>query len=299
MIHGMHPRDFEHGRESWQGPRGLGVRWLGTAGFELTSPGGTLLIDPYLTRVGLLRFLSRRRITPDVAKIDRAIGHADAVLIGHSHFDHVMDTPHIARRTGAHVYGSESCKNLMLASGLPETQVTALDAARRTTFEVGSFKVTAVPSEHSRFAIGGKIPYAGDIPCTCEIDLKGSDYRCGSVFSFLIEYGDFRMYHMGSANLVEDQIPSEAKGVDLLLMCIAARFATEDFVPRALRAVEPRRIVPMHYDNMFRAADKPMWLLPRTAFGRLVDDIKGVSSSFEVLTLPLSHTTPPPLLEVK
>jgi len=295
----MHPRDFQHGGETWRGPRGLGVRWLGTAGFELTSPGGTLLIDPYLTRVGLLRFLSRRRITPDEAAIDRAIGHADAILVGHSHFDHVMDTPHIARRTGAHVYGSRSATNLMLANGLPETQLTALDSAERTTFEVGSFKITAVPSEHSRFAIGSKVPYPGDIPCTCEIDLKGSEYRCGSVFSFLIEYGDFRIYHMGSANLVEDQIPSDAKGADLFLVCIAARFATERFVQRALTAVEPKRVVPMHYDNMFRAADKPMWLLPRTAFGRLVDDIQEVSKDIEVLTLPLSHTKPPLLLESK
>ena len=82
-------------------------------------------------------------------------------------------------------------------------------------------------------------------------------------------------------------MPREAKGVDLLLMCIAARFATERFVPRTLAAFEPVRVMPMHYDFMWRDADKPMWLLPRTDFGRLVDDIRTFSRDLSVLTLPL------------
>jgi len=287
----MHPRDFEHAQPTWSGPHGLGVRWLGTAGFELTTPEATLLVDPYLTRVGLGRFLTRK-LVPDAGRIDAQIGRADAVLIGHSHFDHVMDTPRIAAKTGAHVYGSRSTTNLMQASGLPLTQVTTLDHTRRTTFEVGPFRVTAVPSEHSRFALGKSVPYPGDIPCTCEIALRGRQYRCGDVFNFLIEHRGFRIYHMGSANLVEDVIPAEVKGADLLLLCIAARFATPGFVPRALSAVAPHRVLPMHYDNFFRAADKAMWLLPRTAFGRFVDDVKAVSPSFELVTLPLSATAP-------
>ncbi|MFO0749228.1 MAG: MBL fold metallo-hydrolase [Myxococcota bacterium] len=284
----MHPRDLEHASSTWQGPAGLAIRWLGTAGFELRAAGTTLLIDPYLTRVGLGRFLTRR-LVPDEARISAYVPEADAVLVGHSHFDHVMDVPSIARRTGAHVYGSASTANLMQAMGLPTAQVTAFAPARKTTFEVGPFRVTAVPSEHSRFALGKHVPYAGDIPCTCEVKLKGSQYRCGDVFSFLVEHAGYRIYHMGSANLVEDAIPTEAKGADLLLLCIAARFATERFVPRVLGALSPARVMPMHYDNMFRAAEKPMWLLPRTAFGRFVDDVRQVSPSFELMTLPLAQ----------
>ena len=34
-------------------PRGLSIRWLGVAGYELTYEGQTLLIDPYVSRVPL------------------------------------------------------------------------------------------------------------------------------------------------------------------------------------------------------------------------------------------------------
>lgn len=296
----MHPRDFQLPAAAFSGPRDLQIRWLGTAGFELVAPDAVLYIDPYLTRASLGRFLFRKLVpaTDRIAALaaGAAEARARAILVSHSHFDHALDVPTLAKLTGAHVYGSRSTANLMQAHG--STAATALEHGRKTTFECGPFRVTAVPSAHSTFALGGRVPYAGDIPCTCDIaggGLKGSAYRCGDVFNFLIEYGDFRMYHLGSANLAEDQIPSEARGIDLLLLCIIARFATEKFIPRTVAALAPGAVVPMHYDNMFRRADKPMMLLPRTDFGRFVDDLRAVSDEPTIVTLPLTSFASAPL----
>ena len=102
----MHPSDVQHASPSFTSPNGLSVRWLGTAGYELVAPEGpVLLIDPYVTRVGLWRYLTGT-IDPDVGRIGAAFTRADGILVGHSHFDHVMDVPVIAQRSGAHVWGS-------------------------------------------------------------------------------------------------------------------------------------------------------------------------------------------------
>ena len=266
--------------------RRLTVKWLGTAGYELRAQGTTLLIDPYLTRYGLWTLLSRRKHGPDVDAIDKHITDADAVLVGHSHFDHVLDVPTIAVKTGAHVYGSESTANLCLASGLPQTQVTAV-ARGGQTFEVGPFRVRAVPSEHSRFLFG-KVPYPGDIPCSCELPMSSNHYKCGQVLSWHIEVGGVRFYHAGSANLIDDAV--QFKELDVLMMCTAGRQATDAFIERIIKQTRPNRVLPMHYDNFFQPLDSAMKVLPRTQFGRLVDDVRAVDSTLDVQTLDLSQT---------
>src|SRR5262252_6169336 len=70
-------------------PRGLEVTWLGTAAFRFSYEGTVRWIDP-----------------------------ADAVLVGHTHFDHALDVPAIARAHGCPVYGSRSLAHLMGLHGL-------------------------------------------------------------------------------------------------------------------------------------------------------------------------------------
>ncbi|MEZ4266692.1 MAG: MBL fold metallo-hydrolase [Myxococcota bacterium] len=282
----MHPDDFiaapSANATSRILPAGLSVRWLGTAGFELKAQGTTLLIDPYLTRVGLGAYL-RGPIRPDVERIAREVPEADAIVVGHSHFDHVMDVPDIARRTGARVIGSRSTANLMQASGIPASQVTLCEGGE--VIEVGPFKITMIPSEHSRFALGGKVPYAGDIPCSCELPVRGSGYKCGQVFGIAVELGGFCAYHMGSANLIDDAIIH--KDIDLFLMGISGRHATDNYIPRVLRRLAPRAVLPMHYDNFFRDAARPMKLLPLTRFGRFVDEVTGFDQQITIRTLSI------------
>lgn len=111
------------------------VRWLGTAGFVLEHGAHTLLIDPYLTRAPLWRCLSAPLI-PDESLLARQLPRADAIILGHTHFDHALDTPALARRTGALVFGSPSAHALCRAQGVPEAQLREPREA-----EVGPFRL--------------------------------------------------------------------------------------------------------------------------------------------------------------
>src|SRR4029079_10408399 len=97
----------------------VNVTWLGTAGFRIEHEGATLLIDPYLTRASIWRCLSAP-LAADTEAIRRYLPQADAIVCGHTHFDHALDVPAIARATGATVFGSRSCAMLCRAEHLPE-----------------------------------------------------------------------------------------------------------------------------------------------------------------------------------
>ena len=62
-------------------------------------------MDPYFTRAGLTAVALQQRIEPDEARIAFRLQHirprADAVLVTHAHFDHLLDVPEIMRRTNA------------------------------------------------------------------------------------------------------------------------------------------------------------------------------------------------------
>src|SRR5262249_53105787 len=136
------------------------VRWLGTAGFSIEHEGTVVLIDPYITRASLGRCLVQR-LEPDHDAIARHVPRADAIVLGHTHFDHALDVPAIAARTGAMVFGSRSAAILCRVAGIPEARVRDVERApgsEPVVAEVGPFRLRFVPSAHSRFLFG-RVPF--------------------------------------------------------------------------------------------------------------------------------------------
>ncbi len=77
------------------------VTYLGVNGYQFEASGHTLLVDPYFSRAGLTAVALQQRIHPNEARIAFGLQHirphADAVLVTHAHFDHLLDVPEIMR----------------------------------------------------------------------------------------------------------------------------------------------------------------------------------------------------------
>ena len=233
-------------------PRGLEVTWLGTAGFRFAYEGTVLLIDPYVTRLGL-GALVRRRVVPSAPDaVARWIDRADAVLVGHTHFDHALDVPEIARRFHARAFGSRSLAHLMALHGLAPL---AVEVEAHRDYEVGPFRFHFVPSVHSRLQLGYGIPYSGELTCDHVDDLTPQAYRCGQVWGIWLEVAGVTFYHQGSADFLVDELHD--RDVDYFLCGISGRRFTPKYVERIVAALQPRAIVPTHYDDFFRPLDQP------------------------------------------
>ena len=99
---------------------------------------------------------------------------AVGVLVGHTHFDHAVDAPAIARRDGCNSYGSESLLRLMALHGLAEQTVVVEPYA---TYELGPFEVSFTPSRHSKLILGARVPFDGELTCDHLDGLTPGAYR--------------------------------------------------------------------------------------------------------------------------
>jgi L-ascorbate metabolism protein UlaG (beta-lactamase superfamily) len=284
----VRPEDIAFHSTSFRVPEGrsaITVTWLGTAGFRIEHEGFTVLIDPYVTRASLLR-CAAAPLRSDVDAIRRYVPKADAVIAGHTHFDHVLDVPDIALQTGAKVFGSRSCTNLCRASGVAASQVIDVEEGSRKEpmrAEVGPFELRFIPSTHSSFAFG-RVPFPGDIADCEQVPLRTQHYKCGAVFSVDIRVAGRRIYHLGSADFLEGMME---RNVDLLLMCVAGWTTTERFAPRVMGAFRPESILLSHWDNFFSPMEHGAHALPAMKMPNLVDRLTAIDPSVNVGTLPM------------
>jgi L-ascorbate metabolism protein UlaG (beta-lactamase superfamily) len=263
---------------------GLEVEWLGVSGYRMSFEGQTVFIDPYLSRVPFTDLLRRRPTLPDPAALDRFVhapGEVAGVLVGHTHFDHAVDAPAIARRFGCNAYGSDSLVTLMGLHGLAEH---AVEVTPYRTYELGPFEVSFTPSVHSKLLLGLAVPYDGDLTCEHLDALSPAAYRCGQVWGISVKVAGLRFYHQGSANLIDDAI--RERGVDVFLAGVAGRSFTDDYWQRILPRLDPTVIVPTHYDNFFRPLGQRMEFVSNVQLAALPEEIGAVSSDAGLVALP-------------
>lgn len=227
------------------GPDELAVRWLGTAAFEIRTAKTTVLIDPHFSRHGLLQLLSGP-LKPDLARIEKHLPAADAVFVGHSHHDHLVDAPAIARRLDVPLYGSEDTSRVALGEGLPAGLVKTLQGGERV--KVGDLTIEAVKSEHSNiitnWLVSGRVAPAAKPP------LRFTEYKHGPVFTYVVHWRGRTIYHFGSAEVVDSVM--RGRKADVALICLSGWKDNRPIFGRIAGLLQPAVVVPMHHDDFFR-----------------------------------------------
>ncbi|MBW3652174.1 MAG: MBL fold metallo-hydrolase [Actinobacteria bacterium] len=264
-------------------PAGLELEWLGVSGYRLTFEGVSLFVDPYVSRVPLRALLLGRVAMPDEALIDRYIsapGPVAGVLVGHTHFDHAIDAPAIARRFATKAYGSSSLAQLMHLHGLPEL---AVEVVAHKPYELGPFVVRFVPSRHSRLLFGRRVPMDGELTCDHLHGLSPRAYRCGQVWGIRIEVAGMSLYHQGSADLDDDELRAEP--VDVFLAGVAGRSFTPRYWERILPRLDPRVVVPTHYDDFFAPLGRRLSFVRQVRLADVPAEVAAVSGTARVAAL--------------
>lgn len=262
---------------------------MGTAGVLLDDGSTAILIDPFVSRPSLGTVAVGKKLKVDEARIDLwmampGIERTAAVFVSHSHFDHSMDAPSFARRTDATLVGSASTGHIARATGLPESQVRQVTPGEPMQF--GAFTVTMLASRHGP-ALFGREPYPGNITTEFELPARASAYRTGGVYAIVVEHPAGVVLHHASAAWNPGMF--EGVDADVVLLGLAGRKDTRDYVRAVVDGTGARRIIPIHWDNFFRNFDVPLAPLNSAHVTEFLDHIDDTRPDLELETLPLGH----------
>ena len=287
---------------------GLELTHLGAAGWEISDGERLILLDPYLSRLRItgqfgtyttpsLPGDTRRIFGPedelvgDEAAVDAHITRADFILHSHSHFNHTIDMPYIARKTGATVVGTESTINLARAGGVPESQLLPVHGGEDWAF--GDFSVRVIPSLHS--ALNGKHFFDSRVvPRDFRPPRRlGGDVE-GSTLAYLLRLAGYEILWFGSMNYIEREVHGLRPDV-AIIAAARQRLEIYDYTGRLMRALGlPRVVFATHWDEQSFAFGAPQDERLREA-EVFVREVKKVSPRTRVI-LPRHferHTLPP------
>ena len=251
-------------------PRAAGLvqlKYLGTAGWEISDGQTVVLIDPYLSRVRMTApndemlpgdsrplFTRDTVVQSDTATIDAHITRADFILITHTHADHAFDLPYIATKTGAMVLGTESTRNVARAYGVPNDKLIVARGGDDLEFERVSIRV--IPSLHGilrRAPFLARNPDAPLPPAAVAPELKAplrlNQFAEGGTLAYLIRIGGKQILAFGSMNFIEREVEGLRPDV-ALIGAMPERREIHDYTSRLLRAIgSPRLVLPTHWDR--------------------------------------------------
>ncbi len=266
----------------------LRMRYLGTAGFVLEAQQHTIVVDPFVTRPGFRRTLFGR-LSPDEDRIRQVLPRADDVIVGHAHYDHVLDGPALCRHTGARLIGSPAVGHVGRAAGLPPEQIVVTQG--REDIASGPGIVRGLPSKHGRVYFN-RVSLAGDITAPPPWPPRFHQLRHGLVLNWFVELNGVRVAHVDSADFLRDELLDldrahdvQSRGIDVLCLCAIGRRYRPDYVTEAVELFNPRIIVACHWDLFSTPYDVEPALLPGVDLPGFVDEI--TQAGARPLVLPL------------
>ena len=188
-----------------------------------TDDGTRLVIDPFFDD------------NPS-CRVRAADVQADYVLVSHGHGDHFSDCIPLARRTGATVIGTFELVSFCHEKGVKNGH--GMNIGGGHDFPFGRVKLT--PALHT-----GSV--AGDTEGTHTTDCSG----------FLIAFNGKRVYHAGDTALTMDLLLLKGQ-VDVALLPIGDNYTMgPDDAVRAVEMIEPRVVIPIHYNTWPVIAQDP------------------------------------------
>ena len=238
--------------------RGVTVRFTGATTLLFDDGETSWMTDGWFSRPTFIEIITQR-VEPDLSAISRGlkankVDKLDAVIPLHSHYDHAMDSPEVARRTGAKLYGSESTANIARGWGLDEGRIEVF--TNKKPIVLGDFIITPIESNHFQFVDPEIARTALELPIIDSPLVPPApitNYRVGKTYVLHVDHplGSFAI--VGSAGFVEGGLRGFKADVLFLGVGSLGEQSVEyrqKYWEETVGRLEPSTVIPIHYDSL-------------------------------------------------
>lgn len=251
---------------------GLRLQYLGVGGHLLSYDGQQVLTAPSFTNPHWLFSGPFMPLSADIEKIDKYMPpatDADMLLVGHGHYDHLLDVPHIAQTQAPNsvIYGSQTTVNT-LAAVLPAERLVAMNQRMGTTDHPGEWlynrdqriRIMAIESGHAPHIAGIKFMSGRHEEALEQLPWHAFGWKEGQTLAFLIDFLDenqqvkLRLYYQDAASEAPlGLLPplEDGKRVDVAILCPASFAQLENYPEAIVQSTQARYYVLGHWEDFF------------------------------------------------
>lgn len=238
------------------------VTFLGTTTILFDDGETQLITDGFFSRPSFGKVIFSK-IGADTTLIKKSlekygIDRLQAVFTCHSHYDHAMDAPYVAKYTNAELHGSPSTLNIGKGAQLSEAQLKVYEPGVEKRF--GNFSVTVIESKHSPpikvlgiFKTKEKGSHQIETPLAQPA--KQNEYAEGGTYDLLIKHGEHNILFKGSGNYIEGALTPYDVDVFMLGIPLIGKESEEfrqNYYEQTVGSSKPELVIPIHWDNFFK-----------------------------------------------
>lgn len=311
----------------------IAITYLGVSGILIEHQGHVILTSPFfsnpslsMVRPRLTKLLrSTPRISSDTSLIERLLprsaDRATVILVGHGHYDHLMDVPYIAdrRAIGSRVFGGPSVRHMLMGDSTLRAsggqRVVAIPMAeagsvrRRGVWHYttdSAYRFMALLAGHAptyRALRNSYLFTAGSVDTDLDsLPHTAAEWKLGEPYAYLIDVLSvdrkstvFRIYFQDAPSepplgFVPDEVLAE-RGVDLAILCGATSSNVSNTPDSLLKVLKPSNVIVAHWEDFFQPQTLPIQPSPGTEIEDLRESLRKSLAPSAAWVMPLPQTT--------
>lgn len=250
----------------------LSIQYLGVGGQRLQYGDEVVLTGPMFSNPNFILAGPFIPLSSDHEAVDKYMPESSAasiMLVGHAHYDHLIDVPYIMEKYApkSHLYGSKTTINTV-ANYVPAERMTAVDDDMATREKVGKWyyndsgkvRIMAVKSSHAPHFMGIKLMQGKYEQPLKKLPWHAFAWREGQTMAYVIDFLNvekqpvYRIFYQDAASAEQEGVVpdlNDGKGFDVAIICPASFEQIENYPESIMKNTQAKTYLLGHWEDFF------------------------------------------------